>query len=258
MVKIKYQLTTISSLIVSPRSNLAWYIDPENSSSEQANLEKLPCDFLKKDNLKVIYPFYQYGEYEEWSNTANYYLPGSSIKGALCDKQTNRNNIMVDDIQIPNNYIVLRNLYKVQYLMDLNKAKYDIFIDNLGVQMVKANDKEHLNGELYLKEPNDMAKLMNQANNSAKIKMKQMIEYLSIICKTEYKQELKDILLNAITKLEALIQDEDVILIGGYKGLLHSMEVQNVSPLEKNENGAIYLDPDTNLMHGLVRIQVVE
>ena len=256
MVKIKYQLTTISSLIVSPRSNLAWYIDPDNSSSDQTNLAKLPGDFLKKDRLKIIYPFYQYGEYEEWSNTANYYLPGSSIKGALCNQHTNRNNIMVDDIQISNEHIVLRNLYKVQYLMELNKAEVNCFFDNVGVQMVKA--KADLSGELYLKEPEDMTNLINQANNSAKIKMKQMLEYLSIICKAEYKEELKGKLLDVITKLEALMQEEDVILLGGYKGLLHSMEVQNIMPLEKNENGAIFIDPDTNLMHGLVRIRVVE
>ena len=60
-----------------------------------------------------------------------------------------------------------------------------------------------------------------------------------------------------MTKLEPLIQDNEVILLGGYKGLLHSME-RGVSPLENNENGAIFLDPETYLPHGLARIKILE
>lgn len=251
MEKIKYQLKTISSLVVSPRSNLAWY-----KELKEFNLDMIPDSiYLNKDRLKVIYPFYQYGEYKEWSRSAKYYLPGSSLKGALCEKLTRRNNIMVDDIQIPNEYIVLRNLYKVQFLMDPEKAELNNFFENVGVEMVEANT--NLYGELYLKEAGDIIALINGANGSAKIKMGQMVKYLTMLFNENYKDDLKIKLHKTITRLESFIQDGDVILLGGFKGLLHSMEVESVTPLDMNENGAIFIDPETDLLHGLVRIQVL-
>ena len=53
---------------------------------------------------------------------------------------------------------------------------------------------------------------------------------------------------------------KDIILIGGYKGLLHSIllkaDGQKKKRQEKSEKGrGIFLDRETNLPHGLVSIR---
>ena len=81
METIAYQLTTCSGLIVSPRSALAFYRDLDEFSLEKVE----DSEYLAKSRLKVIYPFYQYGIYTAYNpEGAAYYLPGSSVKGALC------------------------------------------------------------------------------------------------------------------------------------------------------------------------------
>lgn len=253
MEKIRYRLTTLSSLIVSPRSSLAWYkdlgeFDPENFPDSK---------YLKnKKNLRVLYPFYQYGEYVEWSDCAEYYLPGSSVKGALNAKNYGTGTIMVDDVLVPKESIVVRNLYKAQYLGDSDKGKMGVFFDNLGVEMVKANAE--LYGELYMKEAGDVVGLLEKANGSAKIKMRQMKEYLAMLFEREYEEELQGILHNAINELESLVMEQNVIILGGYKGLLHSMEVTGSFSLDlQQEYGAVYVDPESGLLHGLTRFEVL-
>ena len=51
---ISYRIKTLSSLIVSPRSALAFY-----NELEEFHLESDP-EYLSGE-IKVIYPFYQYG-----------------------------------------------------------------------------------------------------------------------------------------------------------------------------------------------------
>lgn len=252
MEQIKYQLSTLSSLIVSPRSNLAWYKELNEFIPEM-----IPgIDHLDKKRLSVIYPFYQYGEYEEWSKDADYYLPGSSIKGALCEQLTVRDNIMVDDVKISNQDIVVRNLYKAQDLGDPKKAQMEWFLKNIGIEMVKANT--NLSGEIYAKDAGDVKRLLNHANDLAKIKMRQMLTYLSALYEQDYKKELKDFLHGAIGGLTSLIEANDVILLGGYKGLLHSIEIKDYTPVDmQKESGAVYLDPETGLLHGLTRFEVL-
>jgi len=249
MVKIKYRLSTISSLIASPRSNLAWYKELDQFSDLKTDNKKL------KEHLSVIYPFYQYGEYEKWSSSANYYLPGSTVKGAIRGNISHDNNLMVDDIQIPNEFIVLRNLQKVQYLEKPGKAELKVFLDNVGVEMVKA--KTDLNGELYIKDAGYVQELIKQANHAANNKMKQMSKYLSTLCEGDYSDELKVVLRKSMDGLESLIQDNDVILLGGYKGLLHSLNFNGSLPSDVKACGAVYLDPETNLHHGLARLTIL-
>lgn len=121
MKKIIYEIEVLSSLIISHRSGQAFYkgIDEfySHPKIETSNSEKIR-------EPHVIYPFYQYGEYEKYDpNHANYYIPGSSIKGALCLPENMRNQIMADDIIVPNDKIVLRNLWKAQYLENKEEAK---------------------------------------------------------------------------------------------------------------------------------------
>ena len=80
---------------------------------------------------------------------AEYYIPGSSVKGALL-KDNNRNILMADDIQVKNSDIVLRNLYKAQHIQEKATAEFSVFFENVGVEMIKAG--ANLQGSLYLKD----------------------------------------------------------------------------------------------------------
>ena len=92
MKEIKYEMQTLSSLILSPRSGQALYkdVDEFETASEVSN--------NKGKEVNCIYPFYQYGEYEKYHpQDAEYYIPGSSVKGALL-KDNNRNILMAEDV----------------------------------------------------------------------------------------------------------------------------------------------------------------
>lgn len=255
METIYYELTTLSSLIVSPRTSLAFYKDLDQFSLKDVEGHS---DCVKTEKLKVIYPFYQYGLYESYSpDTAEYYLPGSSIKGALCQGTANPGKLMVDDVPIPRKYgrshIVLRNIQKAQYLEEPQKAFFDVFFDHVAVEMVKADST--LEGSFNYDNIGAARELLKSANNAAKAKIGQMREYLSCLIKKEYPAQLKERLTKAADKLAKQLDDDQVLLLGGYKGLLHSMELKE-SPGEMA--GAVYLDKETNLPHGLIKIQLNE
>ena len=81
----------------------------------------MAADSKDKDaaKAKVVYPFYQYGEYEEYDpDHAAYYLPGSSVKGALLQEKKNKKelHVMVEDVPVEKNGNILRNLVKAQHL----------------------------------------------------------------------------------------------------------------------------------------------
>lgn len=253
METISYQLTTRSSLIVSPRSDLAFYADLEQFSSDKIEADS---DYLKKERLKVIYPFYQYGSYETYNpNDAVYYLPGSSIKGALNPETAVARNVMVDDILISNNHMVLRNIYKVQYLDDTEKASFDVFFDHVGVEMVKVDVT--LEGEFRVSDCRLMEKILEDANKSARIRMGQMKEYLSWLVDREYnKDKLRETLQEAIHNLSPLLEQKNIFLLGGYKGLLHAMLPTDLDQVIESMGSAVYLDKQTMLPYGLVTIEL--
>lgn len=243
MEKFKYEITTRSSLIVSPRSNLAFY----RELGEFVDAAKVD------EKMKVIYPFYQYGEYEKYDpEHAEYYLPGSSIKGALCQEDSESKRFF-DDISIPNNSIVLRNLHKAQYLENKEKACFGVFFENVGVEMVKAETT--LKGEMYLKDDAEFKVLLTAANKSTKLKIGQMLAYLDMLIKKLKKSD--DFIENikvVIEKLKGLSEQDDIFLLGGFKGLLHSLELRG---LPEDIKSAAFLDPATNLPHGLVTIKSI-
>lgn len=260
MKKYSYRLTVLSSLIVSPRGNLAWYENNkrnrhdgefEGFSPQEVKAGKV----LVKEKLKIIYPFYQYGEYRAYApDSAEYYLPGSSVKGALGGSHSG--HCMVDDVPVDRDNIVLRNLYKAQYLRHESKtARLDVFFENVGVEMIKASTE--LIGELYLegKEPEE---LLEPGNKSTKIKIGQMLEYLQKLQKEYCGESLEDVFKQAISKLSVQLDNDNVLLIGGYKGLLHSIErktaLESKDDSQKTE-GAVFLDQETWLPHGLMKIE---
>lgn len=248
METISYHLTPCSGLIVSPRSALAFYKDLDEFSLEKVE----DSEYLAKNRLKVIYPFYQYGIYTAYNpDAAEYYLPGSSIKGALCRGTSVEGGLMSDDVRIPGNYIVLRNLYKVQYLEEVAEACFAPFFDNVGVEMVRAGST--LQGQMILPDFDSANALITAANKSTKIKIGQMLEYLNELAKRKYKEELTKKLHTIIENLSPYLENEHVILVGGYKGLLHSMEVKDPSMVT---NGGVFIDPEKDLPYGLAEIDL--
>jgi len=252
MKKITYTMQLLSSLIVSPRAGMALYREIDEFC-EEPDLEPADSANVKTREAKVIYPFYQYGEYRKYDpKHARYYLPGSSIKGALQSKKAAVGSFMVDDVMIPNESVKLRNLYKAQ---NLNKeaAEFGAFFDNVGVEMVQGGTE--LTGELYVEEGVEFSDVLKLANKDTKEKMNQMMMYLQMILGRDYKNEnLKSILDQAERGLACCLNEDDIILVGGYKGLLHSILMDHRM---KELAGGLFIDFKTVLPHGIVKISNV-
>lgn len=247
MERINYKLVTQSSLIVSPRASKGFYQVFEEFSPDQITQD---TEYLDKNRLKVIYPFYQYGEYKGYSpESAEYYLPGSSIKGALY--REGLAGFMVDDVPVHNGCIVLRNLYKAQYVKEELKACFEVFFENVGVEMLKYNVE--LIGELYAKDRGSAEAVLKTANESTRVRLNQMMAYLHKLKGGKYKDELLGDINKAFEKLSLLRDSNDIFILGGYKGLLHSMKL-DVS--QQTFFGAVFLDRETMLPHGLVKIKL--
>jgi len=250
MEKITYKLIALSSLIVSPRASAAFYEELADFSLQEI---KDDTKYLTKAKLKVIYPFYQYGEYAAYApKSAEYYLPGTSVKGALRQGDSIPGGFMADDVPVHNDSIVLRNLYKAQYLEDEQKACFVVFFENVGVEMIKANVE--LTGEFYVKERESAEALFKAASKSTRVKLNQMLGYLRELEERKYSKELLGELHRAVNNLSPLLDANDIFLFGGYKGLLHSMELKDS---QKEIAGAVFLDPETMLPHGLAKIELI-
>lgn len=274
MIEVKYKITIKSSLIISPRSDRAFYRDLDNSIEEKC-IKDINNKCLNYDKLKIIYPFYRYGIYDSYSpEKAEYYIPGTSVKGALTNpvgKRTNKDiKLMVDDIKINNDMIVLRNLYKIQYINDPGKKTVlKSFFDNVGVEMVKGSQGNGtLTGKLYTDSMETVKDLLENANSVTKKKMERMVNYLKKIKKdikenntsTEKTDDGNDIqtVINNLNNLtenksdKSKIKEEYLLFLGGYKGLINSICLNE----NKAIDSAVFIDCATMLPHGLVSINL--
>ena len=156
--------------------------------------------------------------------------------------------------------IVLRNLYKIQYINDPNKKTVlKPFFDNVGVEMVKGNqDKGTLTGKLYTDSMETVEYLLENANFVTKEKIERMINYLNRIINNK-KEKIDRV--NDIKKvkdnLSILIKNEldkskNLLFLGGYKGLINSIYLNE----DEEINSAVFIDCDTMLPHGLVSINL--
>lgn len=248
MKKILYTMELLSSLIITPRAGQALYkgiddffVSPDIQTPDKADPQK----------IAIVYPFYQYGEYKTYDpENTEYYLPGSSIKGAFLREKKEKRQCMADDVVVPHTCIVLRNLWKAQFLEneDIIKAKFDFFFENVGIEMMKDGTK--LCGELYLDETISVSEFLKIANDDTKLKMKQMCNYIQILLEKEYSDTLKNNLRTIKQNLSSLLTENNIILLGGYKGILHSMIIRNTLEMR----GGLLIDKQTLLPHGLVKI----
>lgn len=252
MKKITYAMHLKSSVIVSPRSGQALYkgIDEFCMTPEA---EIMVSKVVKKREVKVVYPFYQYGEYKKYDpEHGNYYLPGSSVKGALQRRKSMGNHLMADDILVSNSDIVLRTLWKAQYLEMENKAVFEPFFENVGLEMIKGGTV--LYGEMYSQEEAEFLNVLESAYQDTRDKINQMRGHIQILLEKDYSNDFKKVLEDVEENLYSFQLGGEGILVGGYKGLLHSIMLEP----DRNENhGGLFIDFDTMLPHGLVKLELV-
>jgi len=256
MKKYKYNLKTLSPIILSPRSSKAFYRF---------------LDYEEKDyEYNIIYPFYQYGEYDTFdAKTINRYIPGSSIKGALTsglNDERNSLDFFIDDILIgKSNYLEVISLNKSQYFNLSENSnvipKIKPFFDGtVGFESLKAGIE--LEGELRF--AGDISEILNK--NSAKDrcqndiirleKYKENIKKPKDYNSNKDSQEAYDTLISQISEIKKYIElfcedNSDIILLGGYKGLVRSLN--NSKDLE----GAIFATAN-NVPFGFVKIVKIE
>jgi len=280
---IKFKV--ISPVSLSPRESLAFY---KGLDYEKENIKKFYNGDLseeKLDKINIIYPFYQYGEYLEINpQKANYYIPGSSFKGALMLKKEIK-TFFVDDVDIKFEDIILKQLFKIQYLNHESKeVKMDYFFPNVGIEMLKVET----NFEIQIYAPFDKEKVLCSVVNETKKKIEYSISILrELIKRAEGKNQ--DLRSNDLSKIGNLISQKDrydncniskeniedlkkvvsqlsklkdkkILFLGGYKGLAHSI-MNKRSTKDKGESnldgyeGAFYIDnEETYLPFGLVEI----
>lgn len=283
MMKLKF--TTISPVILSPRMEKALYKDVD--FKEVKEIEKV-------DNIKVVYPFYTYESrdllFEKcFSYAKEYYIPASSLKGALLgskksrDENSFRSKILFEDIKISKEYIELKRLYKFQYLYQENKEKnsddkqeivykipkFELFFPNVAIEMISSG--KEFEGEILLKsgvsEELFKSKLdesflitKNKLNNYIK-KIEERIKIInSWIEDGKLERQVEDSegnenyiekLKNIKKRIKEIQNRKNIIFLGGYKGILGSLS--EISNTQKIRNG-FYIDRETMLPYGLVEV----
>ena len=283
MMKLKF--TTISPVILSPRMEKALYKDVD--FKEVKEIEKV-------DNIKVVYPFYTYESrdllFEKcFSYAKEYYIPASSLKGALLgskksrDENSFRSKILFEDIKISKEYIELKRLYKFQYLYQENKEKnsddkqeivykipkFELFSPNVAIEMISSG--KEFEGEILLKSGVSEELFKSKLDESFLITKNKLNNYIKEIeerikiinswiedGKLERQVEDSEGNENYIEKLKNIkkrikeIQNrKNIIFLGGYKGILGSLS--EISNTQKIRNG-FYIDRETMLPYGLVEV----
>lgn len=262
--KYQYTLKTLSPLIISPRESNAYY------------LKKQDAIRVGKNDIQIIYPFYQYGAYEYYDpEQTQYYIPGSSIKGGFKsnrDIPDDATSLLVDDIGVNREDITLGALKKLQHIPTKERTmaqqktqktrkamKLEDFFPNVAVEMLMSG--RNYSGELYCN--GDIRFMIKQAEEQTRKKLNDFlvrlneiftmdkkevsgealeIEYGTLEMLSGVKQKINDLLLQSSDQTSHHCR----LIIGGHKGKILSGITSDQEP------GSIYLDSDVNLPYGLV------
>lgn len=288
---------TLSYVISSPRDNQAYYkgIDFNENDLKSANIDA-------KDKINIIYPFHQYGQYDNYNHSnSKYYIPASTIKGAIFNNEIkkilgyNNKTVMVDDAKIDNNDIVLKKLKKIQYLANLNEhsdldnekiPKYDVFFQNVALQMLKPNI--NFKCDVYYDNNVDFNKILNKVfeinNRNIVGYIKKINKYIDRYSKleeqrsymnnkwrikndkhsklennTEIIQKLKSIKKN----LNNIKKKKKIVCIGGYKGFIRSLVSDENGEKIINQDSAFFVQAvdetkeNSLLPYGIVEVEVI-
>lgn len=239
MNKYKLQLKTLSKVILSGRESSALYKG---------------VDYSKEEKCNIIYPFYSYEDRmlksdETYKLAKNYYIPGSSFKGALlsfCEDE-DFHRIKTYDIPVAGADNIRKiTLKKIQYLYyDDNKdgknkePKLKEFMPNVGVEVLKHNKVV----ETCIATTLNRDKIEALISRNNELNRKKLEKYINILDErlkyvnkkfrydrhaTEVASGGTDEALMALNNLknrvrEILLKDDILMFIGGYKGLNNSL-----------------------------------
>lgn len=259
--KYQYTLKTLSKVIVSPRDHAGFYLAMKDFSTAAIGIND---NFGDRDKINIIYPFYQYSTYSCYQpQNASYYIPGSTVKGAIKNNDKNSSlRMMVDDLPISQDALCLDNLWKVQYISYMEnkmekennkEIKFERFFPNVAVEML--NSDKHCEGEMFLE--NEPKSDLANAQENTKIKLDQLRRRIDLILQdfsddVSNNENSRSVLEKTRENIKQLNDKNDpyLLLIGGYKGLLLSGIFK-----ERFIESAIYIDKATYLPYGLVRIK---
>ena len=267
MNKYNLKLKSISKIVVSPRSLKTLYKDVD---FEEKDMIKPYLNILEEDKKKitVIYPFYNYNnKIEKMIKNPEYYLPGSSVKGAIFFGEK---DIRCDDIKLKKEDIVLDLLHKIidydeekcqKNEKNLKIPKYKVFFENLGVEMINF-DREFETTIVSLKEK-DISKMLKEVNKKTIDKLKKfnikISKVLNCLKNSEEKaaiDELKKISNKIGEKIKEFDNNEKnkiIAFIGGFKG-----KVGTIYQMKEDTGTGLYFDNETHLPYGLVEIKISE
>lgn len=159
---------------------------------------------------------------------------------------------MSDDVLVSNSDIDLRTLWKARYLEMESNAVFESFFDNVGIEMNKGGTV--LYGEMYSQEEATFFDVLESAYQDTRDKINQMCGHIQMLLEKDYSKEFKKVLEHVEKNLYSFQMGGEGILVGSYKGLLHSIMLGS----DRNENhGGLFIDFDTMLPHGLVKLELV-
>ena len=289
--KYSYTLTTKSYLALSPRASMAFY--------REIHFDKNITFGEEKRLYNTIYPFYQYGDYSMYDpGSADYYIPGSAIKGALCSGENSIKDeslkLMVDDIILTDREnendsetkTEVISLSKTQYFHDLlstpkykqDKSKIpkiaDFFAETVGIEVIK---KDIILKGSFLYDGDDIEEFLKRVYERTSIKRKNYILQMDNLLKklkeistakpkpvtnfanihvAENLSDLKKInegIKNTMCHLKTIknafegINMDKCIFLGGYKGLLRSLETtatDKIAAEKLMDQSAIFVDTE--------------
>ena len=294
MVKLK--ITTISPLILSPRTEKALYkgVDFKNIKEDikNSNIENV-------DKINIIYPFYSYEERDllpgnEFSYAQEYYIPASSLKGALLsgikneDDNSFRTKILFQDIKISKENIELKNLYKFQYLYQNDKKKnknnkektvykapkFETFFPSLAIEMIGGGKKFETEVLFRCEVSVDFKNKLEDSFESTKNKLNNYMEEVEKRItnieswikerKVENQVEKSKDNENYLEKLKKIKYNIQKLLqqIQNKKNIVflggYKGILGSLSQLDQNHNvqNGFYIDKETMLPYGLLEVNV--
>jgi len=294
MVKLK--ITTISPLILSPRTEKALYkgVDFKNIKEDikNSNIENV-------DKINIIYPFYSYEERDllpgnEFSYAQEYYIPASSLKGALLsgikneDDNSFRTKILFQDIKISKENIELKNLYKFQYLYQNDKKKnknnkektvykapkFESFFPSLAIEMIGGGKKFETEVLFRCEVSVDFKNKLEDSFESTKNKLNNYMEEVEKRItnieswikerKVENQVEKSKDNENYLEKLKKIKYNIQKLLqqIQNKKNIVflggYKGILGSLSQLDQNHNvqNGFYIDKETMLPYGLLEVNV--
>ena len=294
MVKLK--ITTISPLILSPRTEKALYkgVDFKNIKEDikNSNIENV-------DKINIIYPFYSYEERDllpgnEFSYAQEYYIPASSLKGALLsgikneDDNSFRTKILFQDIKISKENIELKNLYKFQYLYQNDKKKnknnkektvykapkFESFFPSLAIEMIGGGKKFETEVLFRCEVSVDFKNKLEDSFESTKNKLNNYMEEVEKRItnieswikerKVENQVEKSKDNENYLEKLKKIKYNIQKLLqqIQNKKNIVflggYKGILGSLSQLDQNHNvqNGFYIDKETMLPYGLLEVNI--